>query len=466
MCLTPHRIKNPLRGRLMVGKSALKPVKDIFLGCTKDTTAQFIEVPCGHCPQCVALKQSYTIQRTQLMSMAYDLWMCTLTYKNDVLPRTEINGYNIAHVAVSDWQDMIKRLRRRDSLGTPFKAFAVTEYGGKRHRPHIHAIFATPKIPGESRAALLAREKFYHDTILGEWRRNVATCYNRHGELVPNTRNPRYVPLCKYVKIWKNGKWRTTYDFHWIDPTVVDKQGKIHDASDVGFYVTKYLMKADKYVQRLQRALRLNLSPEEYKKAWALLRPKALVSKGWGIPRDYNGNVLPRVRDHVRKGIEMAQNDKDALYSYFINPETGQTFPLSPYLRKYFEAPTDVLTYYYRQPDQGNTEDGFRFDNNPNVKYSQDEIKRKYEKHEHIKRAINCYGETDHFNFNHDNEIFNDEVDWIIEDTLCFDSLIDYMALHLGTVPDYGDVPPDYECGIYSPDSNSGDIYEFLTDEF
>lgn len=441
----------------MAGKKVIGNVRNLHIGFTKDTTAQFLEVPCGYCPVCIALKQSYAVQRAQMMSMTHDLWMGTLTYKNSTLPRTEVNGYNIPHVQISDWQNMIKRIRRKNLLGMPFKALAVTEYGGKKHRPHMHFILATPKIPNETRSQRYQREKEYYKVFLTEWRRNIATCYNEDGKLVPNTRNPEWIDLCEFVETWRNGKRYCTYDFHWIDPTVTDCKGKLHDESDVAFYVTKYIVKADKYANRLKSALKLNLSPEEFKKTWSIFRPKALISKGWGLPTTKSGEFDPKISHHIRKGIEHSQRNNEMLYSVFINPSTGQTFPLAPYYRKRFESVNDVLTYFYRKDDTAHTGDGFDCEQSAFVKFTTYEIEQKYKKFDRVQKMVGIYHDEDRFHNVDRNPIeIHHETDYFIDDTLDMHSLYECMCIDLGseyardvfgdsgTLDDFGDIPPEF----------------------
>lgn len=409
MCLRPILIDNPYLGLADKGYNYLK-----------DTTSKKIPVPCGHCSQCVAMKQSYIVQRSQMESHENDLWFCTLTYKTSMLPVMEVNGYKLRYAEVSDLQNMMKRLRASDALGLPFKYWAVTEYGGKKHRPHFHVILSTPKIPGESRAQKLAREKEYYNIIFNEWRRNVAKCYNKEGKLVANTRCPEYKSLCDLHKSYKNGKVRSTYDFHWIDPSVTDSKGKIHDESDVAFYVTKYTVKANKYVDRLKSALRLNLTPEDFWHVWPILRPKCLVSKTWGSPdSDY-------VKNHIREGIDRALNDVASKFPYFINPSTGQTFPLAPFYKKRFLTLVDAHDFFYRHTAESLAEDGFAFmsERDPIVEAQRDM------KFIRMKDIINARESEDPYYtyiYNSDYETEETDSDYLIDSYLNHESMLNML---------------------------------------
>lgn len=433
MCLKPRLIDNPYLGLAGIGYNYLH-----------DCTSLKMAVPCGYCAQCVAMKQSYIVQRSQMESHGNDLWFCTLTYKTSMLKYVDVNGYRLKYAYLPDFQNMIKRLRRNDAFGLPFRFWAVVEYGGKKHRPHFHVIFSTPKIAGESRAHKLAREKQYHDIVLHEWRRNVATTIDRHGRTVANTRAPKYVNLCDYKVSWKNGKRRSTYDFHWIDPSITDSKGKLHDESDVAFYVTKYTVKANKYVDNLKSALRLNTDPEEFAAVWPLLRPKCLVSKKWGDPDS------KYVQSHVRAGIDRALSDTDSLFPYFINPTTGQTFPLAPFYKTRFYTLQDAHTMFYKSKEDFGTGDNFRCSPDRETL----DILKQEEKFDRMKNRINAREEEDpYYTYIHSDDYEKEETDatWLVDSYLDFHSCSDMLLSSInpdygdsGYLDDYGDLPPDY----------------------
>lgn len=79
MCMTPIKIPNTNRGH---GRSGL-----MFM---KDTTSQYIEVPCGHCPQCIAARQNSVVQRAEVESETHHLYFATLTYDNQHLPHATL----------------------------------------------------------------------------------------------------------------------------------------------------------------------------------------------------------------------------------------------------------------------------------------------------------------------------------------------------------------------------------------
>lgn len=80
MCLAPIKIKNTNAGSR----------NPLTLALFKDTTHEYMEVPCGHCEQCIAARQNSFVQRIQAESEYNHLFFATLTYDNDHLPRLSI----------------------------------------------------------------------------------------------------------------------------------------------------------------------------------------------------------------------------------------------------------------------------------------------------------------------------------------------------------------------------------------
>lgn len=311
MCLNPTLIKNVNHFSRNVGLNAL------------NINTQYIAVPCGTCASCVALKQSYIIQRCQLESIDNDLWMCSLSYNREGLPVKYVNGRRISYALKSDFQNWIKMIRKYDVFGSSFRYLCVSERGSERHRPHWHVIFSTPKIPNESFVEKLDRENKYRWSLLHYWRRNYGS-----------TRKPLWKPLLTYVA---RGK-RRNYDFHYVNPSL-----STNGEDDVAFYVTKYVLKIDEYEKKLKSALYFNLPEDEFKKIWSEVKSHFYLSKGFGDVTNQKSI------NYVRSCIDSSLKDETHLFPVFINPVTGQEFPLSPYLRNKFLSVDDAYTFYERR---------------------------------------------------------------------------------------------------------------------
>lgn len=306
MCNKPILIDNLNYGKFQNSSSLM---------LCKDTVNKKIYVSCGHCASCLALKQAYFIQRFQMESINNDLWTGMLSYRNECLPTVKIGDYVHKYADTRDVQLLVKRLRNDDVFSGPFKYWFISERGGLRHRPHWHFIISTPKIIGETLAQRVSRERFYFDTVLANW-------YTNKGSRRKPVKFPNLVYVCR------NGHYN--YDFHYCNPSLT-KDGN----TDVAFYVSKYLLKDDNYTQRLRSALKLNLPDESFNYYWSLLKHKSLSSHFIG---DFHS---PDVYDYLQKCIQFSINVGSS-FPLFINPDTSQTFPLSPYYRKFLTLDQSV----------------------------------------------------------------------------------------------------------------------------
>lgn len=315
MCLHPVLIPNP-----NYGKSYKQgDVRNVY-----DCTSQYIYVPCGYCPQCIAVKQMYIVQRVQMESLENHLFFATLTYNQESLPRIDTStGYSIPYADISDIQNCFKRLRKVDPLGRPFRYFAVTERGSTFGRPHAHVLFFVPKDEHDSTLDCFNLEHRLFHALLQEWRRNYGS-----------TRSPVYRPLCTYYRKFIGGKLSATYDCHYVFPSATDA-----GLASVAFYVCKYMLKPSNKEIRLQQALRLNLPDDEYEDIWKIVRSRYLASKHFGL----NDSAV----SHLRMSISTSLAHRFE-YPCFINPDSGQTFPLSRYYRSKGEiySFSDAMRFY------------------------------------------------------------------------------------------------------------------------
>lgn len=296
MCLTPIPIDNPYY-------QSRSPTIRLL----KDTHLSKLMVPCGHCSVCLRLKQAYFVQRVQCEAIDHDIWSCMLSYNNKYLPTIEVNGYKHKYADMHDIQLLIQRLKKRDDF-PPFHYFAVSEFGHERHRPHWHLLFFTPKIPNESQASLYSREHTYWKAVLSEWYCNLGS-----------KRKPVKDPLLTY-RCQANGK--RNYDFRYVDPHLSDTA-----QDDTSFYCSKYLVKYSDYVKNLKSALYLNLSEADFTYYWNIIRPKTGRTIGFGDIKN------PKVITYLNDCVDFSLRHQFP-FPVFINPNTGQTFPMSPYLYK------------------------------------------------------------------------------------------------------------------------------------
>lgn len=288
MCLSPILIENP---RYKLGS--------VGINYLFNTVTSSIAVPCGQCPQCVSLRQSFYLQRVQMESLRSHLFMFTLTYNDESLLYTDVGEYCLAYPEFSDVQNLFKRLRRQ---GHKFRFTYVSEYGSLHHRPHYHGIFALDKSLGDPRTLEVEFKKL----LSHEWRRNYGTTFL-----------PVYRSL--YTPIYRNGRC-TTFDFHYIEPI------RGHD-NDVSFYVSKYITKYDKWIRSLLLKILQDpaLDDEQTSYLYKLLKPRCNTSKDFG---DWRYNPI---FEYINK---CAARKSSYRYPQYFDINTGKSMPMSPYYGK------------------------------------------------------------------------------------------------------------------------------------
>lgn len=340
MCISPRIVPNSRRffgqvtvtehvrrdGELFASKQTKQKTvwrpQDNTFNQYADAESMFVTVPCGHCHECIQMKQSSLSQRTQMLALDYHLFFVTLTYDNKHLPKLHTSsGVGLNYAEKCHIQDMFKRFRNWNTFERPFKYIAVSEYGGNNHRPHWHLIFALKREEGDNYMTIINLEEKISNAFKTNWQVNVAIDPETGR---PNHRAPVYESLFTYREKMIRGKLNRNFDCHYIETT------DDADASNVAYYISKYVLKADPYVDRLKSALKLNYEPEEFDAIWNTVKPRMLASKGWA-------NLDSKlVQEHIEKGITMAVNDPQAEAPYYINPQTGKTYPLSLIYTKKF----------------------------------------------------------------------------------------------------------------------------------
>lgn len=102
-----------------------------------ELTGEFMNFPCGKCPNCLARRISGWSFRLQQHAKVQDIALfVTLTYNSDFVP---ISDRGFMTLRPNDLTLFMKRLRKYLPVGSSkVSYFAVGEYGGKTMRPHYH----------------------------------------------------------------------------------------------------------------------------------------------------------------------------------------------------------------------------------------------------------------------------------------------------------------------------------------
>lgn len=323
-----------------------------------DTTNHYIQVPCGHCRECIASRQNDIIQRCRYESENTYQFFCTLTYNPEHLPH-----YIIAHDDCPDdtildipYADnehvklLMKRLRNNGAFeGRPFRYLAVSERGTKKGRPHFHILFFVPKYEGDSQFLVDMMEHTMFDMVLKYWAKNIGT-----------RKHPIYEPLLTYKRIVKYNKVFSNYDFHLVRP----RSDKADSA--VYFYCTKYMLKYAQSDKRIfKKLVDSGFSVEEAKAHMYNVRSRYVASRCFGLGFD-NANLtdLPSSDDtdssDIKERTSTLRNEiissvrslirESILFErpyIFYYDTIGRSFPLAQYYVKKFLRMDEKISQYF-----------------------------------------------------------------------------------------------------------------------
>lgn len=309
MCTNPVSIPNPDFNR----RGSLSQYLD--------TAFSRKVVPCGTCKQCLAKRQLQWVQRSLEASRDCHVLFCTNTYSDDMIKHVSVGDRVLKYVNWPDFDEsLIRSARDNDLFGRPFKYLACSEYGEKRHRPHIHYLLFIESRPEDFKTYIYDLVNIWTNHMFKYWSRNIST----------SRKNPVRVPCSKFIRRFVRGRLQSTYDVQAVIPSVSSRRlfADYHifqeDELNVAFYVTKYVLKYDPYISRLQQWLRLNLEPDEYSRIWSLIRPQVHTSKGFGISEATKNYIETCLADVLNDGVHH--------YPVYVYPD-GKTAPLSRFYR-------------------------------------------------------------------------------------------------------------------------------------
>ncbi|UYD39261.1 MAG: replication initiator protein [Wigfec virus K19_180] len=147
--------------------------------------SNWLPVPCGKCPICLARRsEGWIFRLKQQQKVSTNFNFITLTYNDENLPRT-ING--LATLKRSDLTNFFKRLRKLHGKSQTLKYYACGEYGSTFKRPHYHIILFNANPRYVSLAWKLQGKELGHVDIGDTTRGAIAyvTGYVMKGKIVP-----------------------------------------------------------------------------------------------------------------------------------------------------------------------------------------------------------------------------------------------------------------------------------------
>lgn len=352
MCTSPIPIPNPNLGLAKIGHNVLK-----------DCSSEKIWVPCGKCAECISTRQRGYIQRIQMEQTQNYMFMCMLSYNPASLPSyTAPDGYRFNYADLRDFQNMVKRLRKDNAFGRPFRYLGVTEYGSERHRPHFHVLWLVPKYKEDTIYTPIQLQALMYKQVLLYWARNYGS-----------TRHPDYRPLLTFK--WRRGPkgFEYNYDLHYVVPLNGDT------GFNASMYVMKYMQKETDFVERLRQhvwhyrntSLLVDtllwspahisdvidhpsrckkMSMEKY--IWHLVRPKVFKSLGFGLSpddldRDHKFTPNKEIIYYLSKCVDRSK--RSLPFASFFNPVTGTSFPLAKFYKQRPEVYSldDAYDFFY-----------------------------------------------------------------------------------------------------------------------
>lgn len=308
MCSTPIKVKNPYHNS---GAAYYFEGQVYSLPRRYVSSAPYIEVPCGKCPDCRDSYVQSVIQRAQMESLTSYVYMVTITYDDDHLPYLEFT-YNPTRVSdrnrkwmygtariyyadIAHIQSLVKRLRNTSLFkDRDFRYLLCTEYGSEGYRPHFHILFFVAKHPQDSdNFPVLFESKL-------KW-----TIFQNYGDNVGTRKRPFYKPYFQYRTAYRHGKEYSTYSCHLVrdftkevnDPDAINTVDSVNAAIN---YVVSYINKPSRYdqlvsefVENIDEVLDKELS----RKTKMMLKSRCIYSKGFGWGFDSSARkVVPSLR--------------------------------------------------------------------------------------------------------------------------------------------------------------------------
>ena len=159
------------------GNSRIESLNREFKKNGVESFEKFVNVPCGHCEQCLKSKARGWAFRILKEAEKYDNnYFITFTYSDENLKYAPLAYTRNAPIAslvkneISDFNKKLKTYLKRKGLNSDFRFFGVGEYGSNTFRPHYHVIYFNLDLPNDlefykyENGQLYFRSKFLEDT--------------------------------------------------------------------------------------------------------------------------------------------------------------------------------------------------------------------------------------------------------------------------------------------------------------
>lgn len=288
MCINVQSVPNPLfhrRGYFSeYGKICELPSQ-------YSPSTEFIDVPCGVCPECRDSYFTSILQRALLESLSSYLYFVTLTYDDSHIPFIDLDGERILYADYTHVQNMFKRFRDSHSLDREFRYLCVNEYGDTFSRPHIHILIFVSKKHTDDDNTPYDIEHILYDNLKRFWAINVGT-----------RKSPIYEPLFTFAqRISSDGRIMSNYWVKYVESNCFyDSLKDIDDSSNIRAirYLIGYVNKSTRLDSFISKIITNHLHDSllccKLKK---LLSSRLRFSKGFGFGFTEYGDkfFLPKI---------------------------------------------------------------------------------------------------------------------------------------------------------------------------
>lgn len=363
MCMNPLRMRNPHMPTKYISSETYNRVCKDTGEITKRPKMSFVHsggysfkhnhenaflnIPCGHCPECVAVKQQSYVQRVYMETKFNHVFFATLTYDNKHLPKAEVfiparpnvnkpkteekmepmfnpdGSANESAIAKVLEQVEQRRLAFDSDKTLPSSELPATDvFSADEPEGHVEIIpyadihhlqllfkrmrdnntigrpfrYIAVTERGKRRARPHAHIMFLIPKHEGD---NVATCDSINESLrdmllrywstnVGTRKNPIYERNFTFRQRWLGNKLYRNFDCHYVNPILTTG-----GVNDVTYYVTKYLFKESKKEEQLRKMLFKHLVTRDedtgevdmtlFYQTWDLVKSRICVSKGLGL---------------------------------------------------------------------------------------------------------------------------------------------------------------------------------------
>lgn len=327
MCLNPLRMVNPYFPRTYMSGKTHNVIDRETGEVTKkhshvirytgprsfkhNSEHAFINIPCGHCPECVSIKQQSYVQRVHMETKYNHVFFATLTYDNKHLPFVEVLlPKTTAPVASPAAPEKTLTLFNEDGSLNESAAAELLEHNQRRLAEFesgtedacIARLYTSPlctDIAGEYKIERIPYADIHHLQLLFKRMRDnntlgrpfryiavtergkkrarphahimffvpkrqgdtVADCESLNEGLrdmllqywstnIGTRKNPVYERNFTLRQRWIAGKLYRNFDCHYVNPVL-----STNGVNDVTFYVTKYMFKESKKEEELRKML-------------------------------------------------------------------------------------------------------------------------------------------------------------------------------------------------------------------